>query len=94
MLVKGINQRKHYSEPNSFNARLNVFVSICFVGRKALWQLSQRKSQSNHHKISLILTRVGSFTGLKISWYHFSYNATSSGKNHGVGFVGFILFPE
>lgn len=58
MLVKGINQRKHYSEANPFNARLNVFVSICSVGKKALRQLSQKKSQSNHHKISLTLTRV------------------------------------
>lgn len=58
MLVKGINQRKHYSEANPFNARLNVFVSICSVGKKALRQLSQKKSQSDHHKISLTLTRV------------------------------------
>lgn len=58
MLVKGIKQRKHYSEANPFKARLNVFVSICSVGKKALRQLSQKKSQSDHHKISLTLTRV------------------------------------
>lgn len=95
MLVKGINQRKHYSGANSFNARLNVFVSICSVGRKGLWQLSQKKPQSNHHKISLMLTRVRS---LKRSWYPSHNIVPLLQERIMVGFccwlLSFFFFPK
>lgn len=50
-----------------------VFVSNCYIGRKTLRQLRQKKSESNHLEIALTLIRVMSFTGLRITW-QFSHN--------------------